>query len=88
MTGAARRACQALPVVAPRAVALAAIQPMRASLPPLTLALLALGGALYASGIIFYLWKNLKFQNAIWHGFVMVAVGCHYGAIAHVMVGA
>jgi hemolysin III len=67
--------------------ALAAIGPMRASLPPLTLLLLGIGGALYASGIIFYLWKNLKFHNAIWHGFVGVAVACHYAAIAHVMVG-
>lgn len=68
-------------------VALAAIQPMRDALPPLTLALLALGGALYASGVVFYLWKNLKFHNAIWHGFVVVALGCHFAAIAHVMVG-
>jgi hemolysin III len=68
------------------AAALAAIPLMRASLPPLTLGLLAAGGALYASGI-FYLWKNLKFQNAIWHGFVVVAVGCHFAAIAHAMVG-
>jgi hemolysin III len=60
---------------------------MMASLPPATLWLLALGGALYASGVLFYLWKSLKFHNAIWHGFVVTAVGCHYAAIAHAMVG-
>lgn len=69
------------------AVALLAIQPMRASLPPLTFWLVVTGGALYASGILFYLWKSLKFHNAIWHGFVVVAVGCHYAAITHAMVG-
>jgi hemolysin III len=67
-------------------VALAALPPMLASLPPLTVALLFVGGALYASGVVFYLWKNLKFHNAIWHGFVVTAVSCHYAAIAHAMV--
>jgi hemolysin III len=69
------------------ASALLAVRPMMASLPSATLWLLALGGALYASGVLFYLWKSLKFHNAIWHGFVVTAVGCHYAAIAHAMVG-
>jgi hemolysin III len=69
-------------------VALAALQPMRESLPPSTMILLGIGGAFYATGVIFYLWKNLKFQNAIWHGFVVIAAGCHFAAITHAMVGA
>lgn len=67
-------------------VAVAAIGPLRASLPTPTLALLIIGGALYATGVIFYLWKTLKFHNAIWHGFVVTAVGCHYAAITTAMV--
>ena len=69
-------------------VALAAFQPMRESLPPATMLLLGIGGAFYVTGVIFYLWKNLKFQNAIWHGFVVVAAGCHFAAITNAMVGA
>jgi hemolysin III len=50
-------------------------------LPSTTLWLLAAGGVLYSAGTIFHLWEGLRFQNAIWHGFVLVAAGCHYAAI-------
>jgi hemolysin III len=66
-------------------VAMLAIKPLMDSLPPLTLNLLTIGGALYVTGIVFYVWKNLKFNNVIWHSFVAVAAGCHYAAIAHAM---
>ncbi len=52
-----------------------------AAVPRSTLWLLAIGGGLYAFGIIFHLWERLRFQNAIWHGFVLVGAGCHYAAI-------
>ena len=43
--------------------------------------LLALGGVLYSVGVIFHVWDSLKFQNVVWHGFVLAAAICHYGAI-------
>jgi hemolysin III len=43
--------------------------------------LLAAGGALYTGGVIFHVWESLRFQNAIWHGFVVLAAACHYGAV-------
>ena len=52
-----------------------------ASLPSLTLWLLAAGGVLYSMGVIFHLWRSLRFQNAIWHAFVLLAAGCHYTAV-------
>jgi hemolysin III len=52
-----------------------------ASLPSLTLWLLAAGGVLYSMGVIFHLWRSLRFQNAIWHGFVLLAASCHYTAV-------
>ncbi len=39
------------------------------------------GGLLYSSGTLFYHWESLKFANAIWHGFVVVASGCFFAAI-------
>ncbi len=42
-----------------------------------------LGGVLYTIGVIFHQWEGLKFQNAIWHAFVLVASACHFGAVAH-----
>lgn len=66
-------------------VAVVAIKPLVASLPSLTMALLGVGGLLYSTGVAFYVWKNLKFNNAIWHSFVVAAAGCHFAAITHAM---
>jgi hemolysin III len=51
-------------------------------LPGITLFLIAAGGVLYSVGVPFYLWERLKYQNAIWHGFVVAAAACHFLAIA------
>ncbi|MTI18884.1 hemolysin III family protein [Rhodobacteraceae bacterium RKSG542] len=42
---------------------------------------LMIGGGLYTVGTLFYIWKSLPFQNAIWHGFVLTAAVCHFVAI-------
>jgi hemolysin III len=46
-----------------------------------TTALLVAGGLLYSGGVVFHLWQRLRFQNAIWHLFVLGAAACHYVAI-------
>ena len=56
------------------------------ALPSATLWLLAAGGILYTSGVIFHLWESLRFQNAIWHAFVLAAAMCHYGAVVDCLV--
>jgi hemolysin III len=48
---------------------------------PTTLWMIVAGGALYTLGVVFHLWKNLRFQNAIWHGFVLAAAVFHYAAV-------
>ena len=52
-----------------------------ASLPPPAAVLIVTGGVLYSAGVAFHVWKALPFHNAIWHGFVVLAAGCHYAAI-------
>ena len=52
-----------------------------AALPASTLWLLGAGGLLYTFGVIFHLWSSLRFQNAIWHAFVVSAAACHYSAV-------
>lgn len=47
----------------------------------LTLTLIAAGGIVYSVGVIFHLWKGLRFHNAIWHAFVLVGSALFYGAI-------
>lgn len=54
-----------------------------AALPSLSIWLLATGGVLYSAGVVFHGWQSLRFQNAIWHGFVLVAACCHYSAILY-----
>jgi hemolysin III len=56
-----------------------------AALDARTLVLLALGGVVYTAGVIFHLWQRLPYQNAIWHGFVLVAAGIHYLAVLTVI---
>ena len=51
------------------------------ALPSSTVALLVTGGVLYSGGVVFHLWKKLRFQNAIWHLFVLTAAACHYTAV-------
>lgn len=55
-------------------------------LPAATLVLVAVGGVLYSAGVPFYLWERLKYQNAIWHGFVIAAAACHFVAIALIYI--
>ena len=52
-----------------------------ASLPTSTLWLIAIGGLVYSLGVIFHAWERLRFQNAIWHSFVLLAAGFHYTAV-------
>ena len=56
-------------------------EPVAAALPSLSIWLLAVGGALYSMGVVFYAWRSLRFQNVIWHAFVLVAACCHYSAV-------
>jgi hemolysin III len=59
-----------------------ALGPIAAALTPATITLIFAGGALYSLGVIFHAWRGLRFQNAIWHGFVLAAAACHYAAVA------
>jgi hemolysin III len=62
-------------------IGLLAFEPLFRALAPSVIVLLAAGGMLYSIGVVFHLWKALRFHNAIWHIFVLCAAGCHYAAI-------
>jgi hemolysin III len=51
------------------------------SLPKVALWLVLAGGALYSLGVIFHAWRRLRFQNVIWHCFVLLGAACHYTAV-------
>lgn len=60
-----------------------AYEPIAAVLPSVCIWLLVAGGVLYSAGVVFHRWESLRFQNAIWHGFVLVAAACHYLAVLY-----
>lgn len=51
------------------------------ALPKISLWLVLAGGALYSLGVIFHSWRRLRFQNVIWHCFVLLGAACHYTAV-------
>jgi len=61
-------------------------QSLAAALPASTLWLLLAGGIVYSLGIIFHLWEKLKYQNALWHAFVVAGAGLHLWAVMDCMV--
>jgi hemolysin III len=55
--------------------------PVVKALPALALGFILAGGLLYSFGVVFHAWRRLRFQNAIWHGFVLAGAACHYTAV-------
>jgi hemolysin III len=58
-----------------------AIKPLIDSLPFGGIVLLVAGGLAYTLGVIFYAWKKLPFNHAIWHLFVLAGSVCHFLAV-------
>jgi len=44
--------------------------------------LLLAGGLAYSGGLIFFIWRRLPFNHAIWHFFVLGGAVCHFLAVA------
>lgn len=55
-------------------------------LPVSTLWLVAAGGAVYSLGVVFFTWQSLRFQSAVWHGFVVAGATLHLAAMTDFMV--
>ena len=43
--------------------------------------LLVAGGLVYTLGVVFYKWKSLPYNHAIWHGFVLAGSALHFFAV-------
>jgi hemolysin III len=52
-----------------------------AALPTMALWFVVAGGVFYTLGVIFHAWQRLRFQNVIWHCFVLGGAACHYTAV-------
>ena len=58
------------------------------ALAPAGIALLAAGGAAYSIGVVFYIWKRLPYNHAIWHLFVVGGSAFHFFSIFFYVVPA
>jgi len=56
-------------------------EPVASRIPFASMLLIVIGGLIYSAGVIFHVWEKLRFQNAIWHGFVVAAAAVHYSAV-------
>ncbi len=52
-------------------------------LPSPSLLFLFLGGIFYSVGVIFYMWRNLKYAHGIWHLFVLAGSIMHFFAVIY-----
>jgi hemolysin III len=59
---------------------------LAAIVPPSTIWLVAAGGIAYSAGVIFFVWRRLRFQSALWHGFVVSGAGLHLAAMMDLLV--
>jgi hemolysin III len=50
-------------------------------LPASTVGWIVCGGLLYSGGVIFHCWDRLRFQNAVWHAFVIGAAVFQFVAV-------
>jgi len=59
-------------------LAIFAVKPLLEALPAGGFAWLLAGGIVYPLGALFYLFKRLPYNHAIWHFFVLGGSACHY----------
>lgn len=62
-------------------IILIAIKPLLIFLDPAGIRLLVAGGLAYTGGVIFYGWKSLPYNHAIWHLFVLAGSCFHFFAV-------
>ena len=56
---------------------------MLRNIPPRGLWFILAGGLSYSIGVIFYLWRRLKFSHTIWHLFVIGGTVCFFFAVLY-----
>ncbi len=62
-----------------------AIIPLINNLSGTSLTFLFLGGGFYSLGVIFYVWRNLKYGHGIWHLFVFAGSIMHFFSVIYIL---
>ena len=77
-----------LPQVALGWIGVALMIPLFGHLPTVSIWCIVVGGLTYTGAVIFYCWESLRFSNAIWHAFVLIATGCLFMGISTALAAA
>ncbi len=67
-------------------LALIAIEPLVRSLHSQGLLLLFLGGVAYTLGVVFFAWRRLPYNHAVWHVFVLAGSACHFSCVLRYVI--
>jgi len=62
-------------------LAVIVIGPLVRSLHSEGLVLLFLGGIAYTLGVVFFAWRRLPYNHAVWHLFVLAGSACHFSCV-------
>ena len=62
-------------------IAVIAIKPLFAAIPIAGMFWLLAGGLFYTIGVVFFAWKRIPYNHAVWHVFVLAGSICHYFAV-------
>jgi hemolysin III len=58
-----------------------AFEPLVRSVHPDGLLLMAAGGLAYTLGVVFYAWRRLPYNHAVWHVCVLAGSACHFSCV-------
>ncbi|MCY9658684.1 hemolysin III family protein [Paenibacillus chondroitinus] len=62
------------------------IAPLQERLPLMAITWIVTGVILYSIGLLFFLWRKLRYHHLVWHVFVVAGSSCHFIAVyAYVM---
>lgn len=62
-----------------------AIVPMVKNLPATSIIFLFIGGGCYSLGVVFYIWRNLRYGHGIWHLFVLAGSIMHFFSVLFIL---
>ena len=62
------------------------LKPLFAAIPPIGFVYLIAGALAYTLGIVFYAWKRLPYNHAIWHVFVLAGSTFHFFSVFYSVI--
>jgi hemolysin III len=65
---------------------LLALKPLLQNFPRMGLVWLLAGGFFYTGGLVFYIWRSMRYSHALWHTSVLFGSACHFIAVVYYVI--